>query len=60
LRSIAQGINDWGIRKGILYSPFRQEDIRQKMLAAGYEIASEFKSGNTWNVVARKPAQVQG
>lgn len=55
LRWAAQKINDWGIRKGILYSPFRQEDIRQKMLAAGYEIASDFKAGNTWNVVARKP-----
>ena len=55
LRWAAQKINDWGIRKGILYSPFRQEDIRQKMLAAGYDIASDFKAGNTWNVVARKP-----
>lgn len=55
LRWAAQKINDWGIRKGILYSPFRQEDIRQKMVAAGYEVASDFKAGNTWNVVARKP-----
>lgn len=55
LKWAAQKINDWGIRKGILYSPFKQEDIRQKMLAAGYEIASDFKAGNTWNVVARKP-----
>jgi ubiquinone/menaquinone biosynthesis C-methylase UbiE len=55
LRWAAQKINDWGIRKGILYSPFRQDEIRQKMLAAGYEIASDFKAGNTWNVVARKP-----
>lgn len=59
LRWAAQKINDWGIRKGILYSPFRQEDIRQKMLAAGYEIASDFKAGNTWNVVARKPMALQ-
>jgi ubiquinone/menaquinone biosynthesis C-methylase UbiE len=55
LRWAAQKINDWGIKKGILYSPFEQTDIRQKMLAAGYEIASDFKAGNTWNVVARKP-----
>jgi ubiquinone/menaquinone biosynthesis C-methylase UbiE len=51
----ANNINDWGIRKGILYSPFEQAQIREKVLAAGYEIASEFTSGNTWNVVARKP-----
>lgn len=55
LRAIAQGINDWGMRKGILYSPFEQSAIREKILAAGYEIAKEFTSGNTWNVVARKP-----
>lgn len=55
LRAIAQRINDWGIRKGILYSPFHEADIREKVLAAGYEIASEFTSGNTWNVIARKP-----
>lgn len=57
LRAIAQRINDWGIRKGILYSPFEEAVIRAKVLAAGYEIASEFVSGNTWNVVARKPVQ---
>ena len=56
LRWAAQRINDWGIRKGILYSPFKREVIRQKMLDAGYEIASEFKAGNTYNVVVRKPA----
>ena len=55
LRWAAQRINTWGIRKGILYSPFAQEDIRQRIAAAGYEIAHEFKSGNTWNVIARKP-----
>ncbi len=56
LRWIAQKINDWGIRKGILYSPFEQHVIRQKMLDAGYEVASEFKAGNTYNVIVRKPA----
>jgi len=55
LRWAAQKINDWGIRKGILYSPFHIEELRAKVLAAGYEIASEFTSGNTWNVVLRKP-----
>ncbi len=56
LKWAAQKINDWGIRKGILYSPFEQSVIRQKMLDAGYEIASEFKAGNTYNVIVRKPA----
>ncbi len=57
LRWAAQKINDWGIRKGILYSPFKKEVIEQKMRDAGYEIASEFTAGNTWNVIARKPLQ---
>ena len=57
LRWAAQRINDWGIKKGILYSPFEQQDIRQRFIAAGYEISREFKAGNTWNVVARKPAR---
>ena len=57
LRWAAQRINDWGIRKGILYSPFEEHDIRQRLIAAGYEISREFKSGNTWNVVARKPVK---
>lgn len=55
LRWAAQKINDWGIRKGILYSPFHAEVIRQKLIDAGYEVASDFKAGNTYNVVARKP-----
>ena len=55
LRWFAQKINDWGIRKGILYSPFEQQTIHQKLLSAGYEIESSFKSGNTWIVRARKP-----
>jgi ubiquinone/menaquinone biosynthesis C-methylase UbiE len=55
LRWTAQKINDWGIRKGILYSPFEEDEIRQKMLNAGFEVAKEFKAGNTWNVIARKP-----
>lgn len=55
LRWAAQKINDWGIRKGILYSPFEQTVIEQKMRDAGYEIASQFTAGNTWNVIARKP-----
>jgi ubiquinone/menaquinone biosynthesis C-methylase UbiE len=58
LRWAADKINDWGMRKGILYSPFEEDDIRRRMLAIGYEVSREFKSGNTWNVVVRKPKQL--
>jgi len=55
LRWIAQKINDWGMRKGILFCPYKQQDIRNRFITAGYEIVREFKAGETWNVVARKP-----
>jgi ubiquinone/menaquinone biosynthesis C-methylase UbiE len=54
--AIAGAIDRWGIRKGILYTPYRREDIRQRIVTAGFEIASEAISGNCYDVVARKPA----
>jgi ubiquinone/menaquinone biosynthesis C-methylase UbiE len=55
-RSIAERINAWGMRKGILYTPYQQEDIRRRILAAGFEVVSEAVAGNCYNVLARKPA----
>jgi ubiquinone/menaquinone biosynthesis C-methylase UbiE len=56
LRGIATSINDWGMRKGILFSPYEQDDIRRRLTAAGFEVVREDVSGNTYNVIARKPA----
>lgn len=58
LKSIAERINTWGIRKGILYTPYECEDIRRRILAAGFEIIREIRSGNTYNVMARKPVSL--
>lgn len=55
LRGIAQRINDWGIRKGILYTPYEQDDIRARFLAAGFRIDREEVSGNCLNLRAVKP-----
>lgn len=55
LRWAAQRIMDWGMRKGLLCSPFDEEEIRRTVQVAGFEISREFRSGNTWNAVARKP-----
>lgn len=55
LRWIAQTIDDWGIRKGILYTPYEQDDIIGRMQAAGFTVVSEQVSGNTLNVVVAKP-----
>ena len=56
LRHLAQRINDWGMRKGILYSPYQKEDVQHKLLEAGAEIIQEDVTGNTYNVLVRKPA----
>ena len=55
LRWIAERINNWGIRKGILYTPYRSDDIRLRLLNAGYHVLSEAFSGNCYNVLLRKP-----
>jgi ubiquinone/menaquinone biosynthesis C-methylase UbiE len=55
LKWIAEKINTWGIRKGILYTPYEEQDIRRRLVAAGFEIVTEHTAGNTYNVVARKP-----
>jgi len=57
LRHIAQRINDWGIRKGILVTPYDSDDIRQRLEAAGAEIVQEEISGNTYNVLVQKPVK---
>lgn len=55
LRWIANRINTWGMRKGILFSPYQPDDIRQRLTAAGFAIVHEQISGNTYDVIAQKP-----
>jgi ubiquinone/menaquinone biosynthesis C-methylase UbiE len=57
LKPIAQRINDWGIRKGILYTPYTADEVRAHFTRAGYAVDSERTSGNCLFVVARKPAR---
>jgi ubiquinone/menaquinone biosynthesis C-methylase UbiE len=54
-RQIAERIDVWGIKKGILYTPYRQDEMRQHIVAAGFELDSERLSGNCYDVLARKP-----
>lgn len=56
LQWIAGRINDWGMRKGILVTPYQQEDIRNRVLATGFELLEEHVSGNAYNLFVRKPA----
>jgi len=53
--AIAARINRWGMRKGILVTPYTSEDIRQRIIAAGFEVLSQKTSGNCYEVVARRP-----
>lgn len=55
LRWIATRINEWGIKKGILYTPYTSDDVRSRLVAAGFEIEYEARQGNSYNVVGRKP-----
>jgi ubiquinone/menaquinone biosynthesis C-methylase UbiE len=55
LKWIAERINAWGIRKGILYTPYESNDIKQRLINAGYQLLSEERSGNCYNVLAKKP-----
>ncbi len=54
-KNIAQRINDWGMRKGILFTPYEKEDIRQRFLKTGFTIDLEEIRGNCFNLVLRKP-----
>ena len=54
-KGIAERINLWGIRKGILYTPYKREDVRQRIVEAGLEVLSERVNGNCYDVLARKP-----
>lgn len=56
LKGIAERINRWGIRKGILYTPYQREDIRQRFVDTGYEVLAEEVSGNCYNIMARNPS----
>ncbi len=55
-RPIAQRINDWGMRKGILYTPYEPSDMRRRVLNAGFEVVAAKLSGNCYDVTARKQA----
>jgi ubiquinone/menaquinone biosynthesis C-methylase UbiE len=55
MRWVAQSIMNWGIRKGILFTPYHLDDIKKRLTSAGFRIIYEVHEGNTYNVVAQKP-----
>jgi ubiquinone/menaquinone biosynthesis C-methylase UbiE len=57
-KQIADRIDRWGMRKGILYTPYQRDEIRRRIAAAGFDFVSEGVSGNCYDVVVRKPQSV--
>lgn len=54
LDRLANKINQWGIQKGILYTPYTQLSIQHMLIDAGFEFVFEEVSGNCYNFVVRK------
>lgn len=53
-KKIAQTINDWGIKKGILHTPYEYGSIKSKLEKLNFEIISENIQGNTFNALLIK------
>lgn len=51
---IAHQINIWGIKKGILFSPYTLEAIRERYVKSGFVIINEGMEGNCYNAFLRK------
>lgn len=51
---IAEKINNWGMKKGILYTPYKQIDIREKFENTGFKVISEEVKGNCYNILCCK------
>jgi hypothetical protein len=55
LRSIAERINAWGMRKGILVTPYAEADIVNRIDRAGYAVKHTHVAGNCLEVLAERP-----
>lgn len=55
LRRIAERINRWGIRKGILYKVYEEQEIKNRLISVGFVVDTEIISGNCLNILVRKP-----
>lgn len=56
LKYISKSINDWGMKKGILYTPYEQDDVKARVQKCGFEIVEEKISGNAYNIMVKKPS----
>lgn len=56
-RQIAERIDRWGIRKGILVTPYHRDEVRARVRRVGFEVEGETISGNCYDLIARKPVR---
>ncbi len=54
LDRLSTWINNWGIKKGILYRPYHAVEIQQLLKENGFQIVYEKMSGNCYDFVAAK------
>ena len=43
------------MKKGILYTPYEQDDVKARVQKCGFEIVEEKISGNAYNILVKKP-----
>ncbi|PCJ60955.1 MAG: SAM-dependent methyltransferase [Planctomycetota bacterium] len=58
LNIISIKINNWGIKKGILFTPYHSDEIKTLLDIIGFRIVYEKRKGNVLNVVAKKKVEV--
>ncbi len=54
LKQIANKINTWGMKKGILFTPYDKSEIKNKILNSGFILLAERESGNSYNILVQK------
>ena len=54
LNRLSKKINEWGIKKGILYTPYYESEIRQILQDQGFTIVYTKIGGNCFDFVAKK------
>jgi ubiquinone/menaquinone biosynthesis C-methylase UbiE len=54
LDRISNRINNWGIKKGILYTPYQKQEIETALKDLGYKFESSRVVGNCYDFIVRK------
>lgn len=52
---VARRIERWGIRRGILFTPYEPADIRSRFERAGFRLVKERRRGNDYCLLLSKP-----